>query len=229
MITDYKSLPIGKYLQILAVTDGEPVEERRNPAILSVLDGRTVEELEDLPIIEFATMMRRAGFLMTPPRPAKTRKEYVCGPFRLAPVVDFKKVTTAQYVDFQTFAKQSGQAGEPPVVEVLSCLLVPVGHKYCDGYEPGEVQAAIRENMSVEDAMSLYSFFTGRLLRLTRRLATSLKRTARRLPKTTETETVLERLKTLTKPTVLQSVGDGLQTLMPFQRLSETLGMPSGE
>ena len=128
MIQDYKSLPIGMYLNILAVADNEPVEEMRNPQILSMLTGKSVSELEALPIIDFAALMRRASFLTVPPKPQKARKTYVCGPFELRPVLDYKKITTAQYIDFQTFTKTLSQ-GEPRMVEILSCFLVPVGHK----------------------------------------------------------------------------------------------------
>ena len=223
MITDYKNLTIGQYNAILAVAENEPVEENRNPQILAVLTGKTVAELEAMPLVDFVGMMRKAGFLTVPPKPAKTRKNYACGPFTLVPVLDFKKITTAQYIDFQTMTKKDGG---PDIVEVLSCMMVPQGHKYCDGYEPGEVQAAIRDGMSVEDAISLYSFFTGRLLNLTRRLATSLNRMARRLPPAQR----MEKMKALeTIPTGLQAVGDGLQMLTPFQRLSALLGMQSGQ
>lgn len=227
MITSYKDLPIGKYLQILAATETEPDEARRNPVILSILDGRSVEELEDSSIVEFAKLMRRAAFLVEPPKAQKTRKTYECGPFSLSPVVDYKKITTAQYIDFQTFATMEGK--ELRLVEVLSCLMVPAGHKYCDGYDPADVQAAIRENMSTEDVVSLYGFFIERLLRSTRRLAIFSKRMARLIPKTPKMKETLSQLMSLTRPETLQAVGDGLQMLMPFQRLSVILGMPSGE
>ncbi len=222
MIKNYNDLSIGKYLQILSVTESEPLEEMRNPAILSILDGRSVPELEDLPIVEFSRLMRGGAFLLTPPQPGKTRKTYVCGPFELAPVLDYKKITTAQYVDFQEMLKNAGDT--PAIVEVLSCLLVPVGHKYCRDYDPGEVRAAIREHMSTTDAISLYSFFFERLLLLMRRLATSLRKALRRLPKRTETEPMVTEALTKLSQIPLQDSGDGSLMLTRFQRLSETLG-----
>ena len=222
MITNYKNLPIGKYLQILAVTENEPDENQRNPTILSILDGRSVPELENLPILAFAGMMRSAAFLLTPPAPGKTRKTYVCGGFELRPVLDYKRITTAQYVDFQEVLKTEGDA--PNVVEVLSCMLVPAGHDYCDGYDPSEVRAAIREHMNTEDAVSLYSFFFERLLRLTRRLATYSTKALKRLqrpgmePMVREATAMLNRIP-------LPTAGDGLPMLTRFRRLSATLGM----
>lgn len=229
MITNYKDLPIGKYLQILAVTEAEPDEYRRNPAIVSILDGRSVEDLEAAPLVEFAALMRRAAFLTEPPKAQKARKKYECGPFSLVPVLDFKKITTAQYVDFQTFAGMEQADGVPPMVDILSCLMVPEGHKYCDGYDPAEVQAAIREHLSTEDVVSLYSFFIGRLLTLTRRLATFSTRLARLTPEGSVAREKAERLRKMTGREALRSVGDGLRMSMPFQRLSAILGMPSGK
>ena len=227
MITNYKNLPIGKYLQILNITESEPLEEMRNPAILSILDGRSVLELENLPIMEFSHLMHGGAFLLTPPATVKTRKSYECGPFELVPVLDYKKITTAQYVDFQEMVKAAGDA--PAIVEVLSCLMVPAGHKYCDGYDPGEVRAAIREHMNTTDAVSLYSFFFERLLRLMRRLATSSKKALLRLPKRKETgPMVKEALKKLDRMNS-ELDGVGLPMLMRFQKLSETLGTPCGE
>lgn len=219
MITNYKDLPIGKYLQILAVTESEPDENLRNPAILSVLDGRSVPELENLPILTFANMMHSAAFLLTPPAPGKTRKSYVCGGFDLHPVLDYKRITTAQYVDFQEVLKAEGET--PNVVEVLSCMLVPAGCNYCDGYDASEVRAAIREHMSTEDAVSLYSFFFARLLRLMRRLATS---SIKALKKLKGMEKMVKEVTEKMKQSPLPTAGDGLPMLTRFQRLSATLG-----
>lgn len=222
MITSYKQLPIGAYLQILSVTETEPDETMRNPAILSILDGRSVAELEDLPIMEFARLMHQTSFLLTPPAPGKTRKTYECGAFTLSPVLDYKKITTAQYVDFQEVIKAGGDT--PAIPEVLSCMLVPVGHRYCDGYDAAEVRATIRERMSTEDAVSLYSFFFGRFALLTRRLQTYSKKALKRLPKHPETAAKVTEAQTMLKQMPFPTDGDGLQTLTRFQRLSAILG-----
>ena len=81
---------------------------------------------------------------------------YRIGKFELIPVIDMRKVITAQYIDFQSFH----QAGfEEHFVEILSCLLVPKGKKYNQDYDIIEVQDAIRRDLNVHDAASLYAFF----------------------------------------------------------------------
>lgn len=231
MITSYSELPIGKYFAILKVAETEPEELRRNPAILSVLTGQSVDELEELPISTFSGMMRSAGFLVTPPKPGRTRRMYQCGPFSLLPTLDYKRVTTAQYIDFQTFSRDVKDDAQR-IVMVLSCLLVPSGHKYCDGYSPEEVQTAIRDHMSVEDAVSLYAFFLRRFVQSTHRLLTSSERMLRRLPRTPKTAGLraeLEATKRKTKELFSSANGGGLPTWTMFQRLSGILGTRYGK
>ena len=72
-------------------------------------------------------------------------------------------MTTAQYIDFQNFNAQGDK-----VTETLSCLLVPYGKKYCEDYDPAEVQAAIRQSLPVLPALHLLAFFFESCARLTR-------------------------------------------------------------
>ena len=155
MITSYKELKIGRYLEILdACKDrGDAVDTQ--VAFIAALSGKTEDEILNLPIQEYMELVRNASFITKAPElPENPAKVYEVGGFRLVPVQDATKITTAQYIDFQTLAKK-----EDSVVDVLSCLLVPEGMKYNDGYDIAEVQKAIREEMSVADAMGAYAFF----------------------------------------------------------------------
>ena len=82
-------------------------------------------------------------------------KSYPVGEFVLVPVTDMRKITTAQYIDFQTFSKDK----EKNLVEMLSCFLVPRGCNYNDGYDILDVHRAIREEMSVAEVIALLAFF----------------------------------------------------------------------
>lgn len=164
----YDSLPIGKYLDILAVCEG-----RRGVDItvgmLSVLTGMAEDDILDLPIGEFAELAARARFLEDKPGEAKVRGVYTLGEFTLVPVRDVRKVTAAQYIDFQTFSRR-GISAAPGV---LSCMLVPEGRRYADGYDPVDVQKAVAENLPVADAFALYAFFLRSLRRSTADILTS--------------------------------------------------------
>jgi hypothetical protein len=156
MITSYNSLTVGKYEALLrARADHEGDTNELNLHVLSILSDMTVDQLLDLKVPEFRAMMDRAGFLCTAPRPSEVAKQYRFGDLVLVPVTDVRKMTAAQYIDFQNFSN----AGEGRQAELLSCFLVPKGMKYNDGYDILEVQQAIRDFMPVTAALGLLAFF----------------------------------------------------------------------
>lgn len=159
MIDSYKSLPIGDYQEILALCKDDGLEELdRQVKILSILTRIGEDELLDLPIQEFKVMTSRMGFLEKdlPTEVTRLAESYRIGGFELVPVIDMRKISTAQYIDFQSFH----QAGfEEHFVEILSCILIPKGRKYNQDYDIIEVQDAIRRYLNVHDGASIYAFF----------------------------------------------------------------------
>lgn len=239
MITSYKDLTVSKYLELERIALEIPDDTERNTAVLSVLTGISPDRLLAMPIADYREKNRKAAFLLTPPKPYdRARQSYKCGPFELVPVRNYAKVTTAQYIDFQSFIKRFPDDSQG-IQFILSCFMVPAGHTYCDGYDPAEVQDAIREHMSVVDALSLHRFFFHLFVKSTARTLTSLIRATERLErmatKTLEaTDSIRAREKAVelkTKAETLRSIaaGDGLQTWTPFRRLSALVGIQSGE
>lgn len=159
IIQSYRELPIGDYQDILALCKDESLEELdRQVKILSILTKVDEDTLLNLPIQDFKVLTSRMGFLEKdlPTKVTRLKDSYMIGKFELVPVTDMRKVITAQYIDFQSFH----QAGfEEHFVEILSCLLVPKGKKYNQDYDIIEVQDAIRKDLNVHDAASLYAFF----------------------------------------------------------------------
>ena len=159
IIQSYRELPIGDYQDILALCKDESLEELdRQVKILSILTKVDEDTLLNLPIQEFKVLTSRMGFLEKdlPTKVTRLADSYKIGKFELVPVTDMRKVITAQYIDFQSFH----QAGfEDHFVEILSCLLIPKGMKYNQDYDIIEVQDAIRKDLNVHDAASLYAFF----------------------------------------------------------------------
>lgn len=165
MIDNYNDLKIGKYLEILEACKAGGDELETQVALIAALSGKTETEILNMPITEYSALTRSASFLSKAPElPDKPAKVYEVGGFRLVPVMDAGKITTAQYIDFQTLAKHK----EGKVVEILSCLLVPEGKRYNEGYDIADVHKAIREDMSVADAMGTYAFFLNSCRKLTR-------------------------------------------------------------
>lgn len=157
IIDNYRDLPIGMYLEICEIDGRQDLDDiNKQVSIISILTGMAEEEIYDLPLEEYRVLAQKTHYLMSPyDGEVLAAKTYLLGKWTLIPIEDFRKVTTAQYIDFQTFAKDK----EKRIVEILSTMLIPKGKKYNQDYDVVEVQNAIREHMSVADAISLFAFF----------------------------------------------------------------------
>lgn len=160
IIDNYADLSIGKYLDIVALRERDDLSVLdRQPKELAILSGLTEAEVLALPLPEYRRLAVAASFLDRPaPELPRAPKEVRIGDLVLVPTASAEKMTAAQYIDFQTLAG----GGDAKTVELLSVFLIPKGHAYCDGYDIAEVQAAIREHMSVTDVLALGGFFLER-------------------------------------------------------------------
>ena len=157
IIDNYRDLPIGLYLEICDIDRREDLEYiNKQVSIISVLTGMAEEDIYNLPLEEYRQRAAKSQYLRHPYEgEILTAKNYIVGKFTLVPIEDYRKMTTAQYIDFQTFAKDA----ERNIVEILSCMLIPKGKKYNQDYDVLEVQKALREHLCVADALSLLAFF----------------------------------------------------------------------
>lgn len=157
IIDNYRDLPIGLYLEICDIDRREDLEDiNKQVSIISVLTGMAEEDIYNLPLEEYRELAAKSQYLRHPYEgEILTAKNYIVGKFTLVPIEDYRKITTAQYIDFQTFAKDA----ERNIVEILSCMLIPKGKKYNQDYDVLEVQKALREHLCVADALSLLAFF----------------------------------------------------------------------
>ena len=210
IIDNYRELPIGDYQDILALCKDESLEELdRQVKILSILTKVDEDRLLNLPITEFKVLTSKMGFLEKdlPTKVTRLAKSYKIGGFELVPVTDIRKVITAQYIDFQTFH----QAGfDAHFVEILSCLLVPKGKKYNQDYDIIEVQDAIRRNLNVHDAASLYAFFMFSCRESMKDMLTFSLQEAKKIKDKEKRKKIVEQI--MQQMMILQSNGDGWLT-----------------
>lgn len=205
MITNYKSLPLGKYLDICQVCKDESLEEiDRQVKILSILSDMPEEEILHLPIPKYKEMVVASRFLEDVDKSRhKAARLYIVGDWQLVPTLDYRKMETAQYVDFQTFAPMV----ETHMAELLSCLLVPVGCRYNEGYDILEVQQALKDNLSVTDALSLSAFFLTRYRGLIKDSLNSCRQEIRTIKSESKRMQMEERIKSL--ESLMRTGGDG--------------------
>lgn len=154
IIDNMHELPIGSYLQIIEIGKSDAEDIDKSTAVLSVLTGWSALDIESLSLGEYSALVSGCGWLYEEVQPVAVQKKYRCGDFVLRPTLA-KDLTTAQYIDFQTFAKDADRY----IVELLSVLLVPVGKRYGEGYSIERVQEWIRRTLPTDSALSLVAFF----------------------------------------------------------------------
>ena len=156
VIDSFDRLPVGKYVDILKIDrDPDLADEEKRVRILAVLSGLTPEAILAQPIAETRRMSEKAAFLRRSWDGDMTlRSSYRAGDLVLVPTRDMAKMTTAQYIDFQELGSQ-----DEHFAEALACMLIPQGCAYGDGYDFADVQAAIRDHLSVAEGLAVYAFF----------------------------------------------------------------------
>ena len=178
MIDNYISLTLGTFLDIDAILQSDKEEIDKQVAIIALLSGETEADILALPLAEYAALAAKTDFLRQECPPVTAPARVVVGGRAYIPVKDFTKVTTAQYVDFQTFSKQ----GTQKLPEILAVLLVPEGHKYNEGYDFLDVVADVK-TLPLPVALSLVGFFFGALSESIADSLTFLEGKAKTLPR----------------------------------------------
>ena len=207
IIDNYNRLTLGQYMEIQEISRNESLEDiDKQVQILSILTGVAEDELLHLPIQEYKELVVKSGFL----NPENINyhpvaKKYILGKFELIPCRDFRKIETCQYIDFQTYAPDLDKY----LVEFLSVILVPKGHRYNEGYDILEVQKALRENMTVPDGVSIAGFFLTWCRRSIQDSLNYSRKEAMKIKNKEMREKILHQIKEQEK--LLETSGDGSQ------------------
>ena len=179
MINNYEALDLGRFMKIDHILHTPAEEIDKQVQIIAVLSDKTENEVLLLPLADYAAMAKETAFLGVTCPPAKVSGEpmQVDG-LTLVPTRDFTKINTAQYVDFQTLAKDFPAT----LPELLSCFMVPEGKAYNDGYDIATVQEAVR-TLNVPTAVGLVTFFFASFSQSIAGTLTSLAKEAQKDPK----------------------------------------------
>lgn len=81
---------------------------------------------------------------------------------------DITKVTTSQFIDYSNYCKNSAN-----LIDMLTCFIIPEGHKYDDGYDMEEVKKDLLD-LSVITVQSYCFFFRKTWLKLQKTFLFSL-------------------------------------------------------
>lgn len=137
-------------------------EDQKNIRVAALLAEMPYEELLNKPLNELREIMDNAGFLYTQPKPKKTKKVYKVNGRTYKLFKDPAEMCVAQYIDFQAI-ERDGFEKRPG--ELLSIILIPLGHEYNDGYDK-ELVVEDMYDLPVEEALGICDFFTKRYTKL---------------------------------------------------------------
>ena len=207
MIDSYEKLTVGKYQEVKAVIDSDVDEYTTNIQLVAILNDMTEDEVGDLDLKSYQALNQKLEFLQELPAKRMVAVKYKIGGFDLDVMMDMQQMTVAQYIDYQTYLKDIDKY----LVEMLSVFLIPKGKKYADGYDIIEVQNAIRDNLSIIDALSMSAFFLLWYQSLTKATVASLTRRMKKMMKKAKNPQEIERLQEVI--TNLEDVGVGLHLL----------------
>ena len=210
MINNYNDLPIGKYLDILKVTQDDTLEEiNKQVEVIAILDDKTAEEVLNLPITEYTQKASQTFFLSTAPQKAgrKVAQSYVLNGVKLIPTQNLNKITTAQYIDFQNYSKEA----DKHLIEIIGTFLIPEGKTYGEGYDVADVYKLVSNYLSIVDASLLSAFFL-KQLRISIKATLIYFKIMMMFKKKKNRKEIMMRMKQI--QIALQQIGVGLPTLI---------------
>ena len=161
METGWYNVTLGEFAEIRGILKDEGRSpEDRQIALAALLQGVTEDELLNMPLESARGAFELAASLNEKPKRARVRKVYFVDGWELR-VTETKDTSVAQWVDFQTYARDM----ENKLVDVLSVVLVPKGKRYNEDYDIDKLKDALRRDMRVPDALAVCFFFQKRWLR----------------------------------------------------------------
>lgn len=156
---NWQQITIEVYDKIIALECEVTTEEQAlelNIKLLSILCDVSEDEIINLPLTEFTILVGKTDFLKEMPK-YTVEQYYEIGKGRVFEVqMNLREMTTAQFIDFQTFVKDK----DKNLKHLLACFLLPKGKKYGEDYDIIEVAEYLYKNMSIATARSVMFFFT---------------------------------------------------------------------
>lgn len=170
MITKWNEVTIGMLQEIEQINGLHTSDEEKTFMVTALLAGMPYDEFITLPLDEARDLVAQTSFLQTPPEKVKTKKEYRIGENVYVLQKDIMAVSTAQYIDFQAILP----VWQTNLPELMAIVLVPKGKKYSEGYSTAEAVEEIRNNLNIEDALSVADFFSTKSAKSMRKMLLKL-------------------------------------------------------
>lgn len=158
MKRSWQELTVNEFIQLEQLLKADIPESYRTAHVLALLTNKSLEEIEELPVPTFMNLSKNISFIQEQPKYNDIEKEYIINNRVYELHAEVPSITTAQYIDYQNYSKEE----EKDITKLLSCWLIPKGHKYNDGYDMNEVINDVGD-MLLQDAMGVCFFFPKQL------------------------------------------------------------------
>ena len=157
---DWYSISGEKYWQIIDILQSDEDDITKQAELIATIEDISVDEVLNMPIQESAQKVKSLAFLNEfPMKEYRALKTQVMGGKTYDVITDMSKLTTAAFIDYQTYTKLSFRDAYD---KILSCFIIPAGFTYNDGYDVAEVQKVIRENLSWPEVQGMLGFMLKR-------------------------------------------------------------------
>lgn len=151
IINSWADVTVSQYVELASIEKGEYNDNLdKGAAMISVLYNINALKIN---INDFTRLAATLKFMTQPINKNKVKSSYELNGKIYQLYTDYTSVTTAQYIDYTNYQR------EGDIIGLLSVVLIPDGHDYCDGgYSPAEARNDI-EKMNIEDALGIVNFF----------------------------------------------------------------------
>lgn len=151
IVKDWKDVTLGIWQRMNEITQRED-EIQRIVGFVALFNNMTEDDVLAMPLDEFKERMKELAWMNVPPEIEQPKEEYTINGKQYVLTMNFHKLTTAQYIDFQSYTKSEDYS------QMLSVFLIPKGKKYGEGYDVFETQQDLKQ-MPVGEVLGLMGFF----------------------------------------------------------------------
>ena len=151
IIKDWKDVTLGIWQRMNEISQRED-EIQRIIGFVALFNDMKEDDVLAMPLDEFKERMKELAWMNVPPEIEQPKQEYTINGKQYVLTMDFHKLTTAQYIDFQSYTKSEDYS------QMLSVFLIPKGKKYGEGYDVFETQQDLKQ-MPVGEVLGLMGFF----------------------------------------------------------------------
>lgn len=222
---NWNDISIGLFKEIEEALKKPMNLEDQEVMFMAMLCECSEDEILDLPLTEFQRLKKASMFLNTePPISKKCPDKIVINGKKCDVIKDIKKLTAAQYIDFQQMASTSVDEFLP---NLIGCFVIPEGKHYGKDYDIDEFANEINDNLSIVTALSMFNFFQKAFLTSIKGIGLYLDwemRKMSRKAKTKEMKEKIQEVRKMIKELTSEENGVGLVALIQSLRQSGTVG-----